>query len=1196
MNLERFGPFSVAPSQISRLSPTLFTSFVNELLDVETAAAGMSRVNLTTTYRDNVPDGGVDEGIRRAQSTSWIPDGDSAWQFKSGNPSPAACAAEIAKASTALEIIRSGGKYRLVVGVDINEKLVNARRKKVIAKLVELGIPVLDDTVEVLNASALASWAESHPSLAVSPLLSGIGQVGQSFDAWTLSNRQQAIWVSSPSRQSVIDSIRNLVQNSDHLDMRIEGVSGVGKTRVVMEALRGEAAAKLVVYVHAADALAPTMIHHLLAQNRAAVIVIDECSSRKHESLAGLIPTASSLRLITMGEPDSYYGQSPRFVLAPLDSESMDKLLRENQPNLWPEARRVVVEAAGGNARLALLLAKGVMQQPNASASDLITSDTIRAFITQSLPDGTTFLACSALALFTRLGYDKELSSELELVASSLGFSDQEMKSAVLALKEAGLLNTQGRYRSVGPHPLAVYLAARGWEHFGDQIVTRLLPSLSADMAERLFRRAADIGDFTPTHDAIIRILKADGPFASLDSLSTENNGRVLSQFAVVAPDEVCEHLTALIERASEDELHELTSIRRDLVWTLEKLVWHTRSFEQAANALLRLALVETEQYSNNATGTWVELFGLMLPGTAARPADRMTYLRALALAQDSRIRSLVVNGAAHALSIHESIMVSGEVQGGVVVERRGTPATYEEALTYRKEAIDLLRSLATDVDEAISKAATKTLLGAIHPFLEDQMLRDHLGEALLTLPSESLPLVRTAISSLGALFDRVEDASARREALDALEKKLPLASDLDTLKTLAHTPRWDLPDGELLRRIVKTAQALSRDNGVQALLRLLEAAIPAAFEVGHAIADLAGRDETTLNELVTLAVDENSAALVGFLWGRVEAGDDAAFDSALDSAPIKDLSDDFRLMLTIRGPRSDRAWDRAMRLVRDVPVRVGAQSLFGWHVGLSADQLGLLLSTWAPRIESQEDYNATTDFLSMALHGVSDGWDEQLDPEIATLVARRSEFPQLGQQSWNWAQLAKRQIDHQPDVLLELLLDFIENDVMHVFDGTEESSLIRVAMQNAGDAGQASLFNRLSAGSWRLQLSGRGWLIGLVPVEKVAEWIGADVTRARVVASVTSPGGSSPTPIGRFLLTNFGNDERVTSSLAGEFISGFWSGNESDRITSQIEQLSIWLTDPEEADGVKRWARKMKSSLEKRRTEALEREAEQGF
>jgi hypothetical protein len=79
-----------------------------------------------------------------------------------------------------------------------------------------------------------------------------------------------------------------------------------------------------------------------------------------------------------------------------------------------------------------------------------------------------------------------------------------------------------------------------------------------------------------------------------------------------------------------------------------------------------------------------------------------------------------------------------------------------------------------------------------------------------------------------------------------------------------------------------------------------------------------------------------------------------------------------------------------------------------------------------------------------------------------------------------------------------------------------------------------------------------------------------------------------------RYLLTNFGDDEKVTSSLYGDFITGIWRGNESTRINGQIAQLTAWVNDRNEPIGVKTWARGMIANLQARLEVVLIQEAEE--
>jgi hypothetical protein len=94
----------------------------------------------------------------------------------------------------------------------------------------------------------------------------------------------------------------------------------------------------------------------------------------------------------------------------------------------------------------------------------------------------------------------------------------------------------------------------------------------------------------------------------------------------------------------------------------------------------------------------------------------------------------------------------------------------------------------------------------------------------------------------------------------------------------------------------------------------------------------------------------------------------------------------------------------------------------------------------------------------------------------------------------------------------------------------------------------------------------------------------------------MASPGGEEPTPVTRFLLDKFGGDREVASGLWSQFISGFWTGPESERLTTQIGQLNAWRQRLEEPLGVRTWARDMIRSLEAQRAAALEREAERGY
>ncbi len=1188
-----FGPFSVQASQVAALGGANFGQFVNRLLDAETASHGMTGTTLATTYKENVGDGGVDAGLRQAATTKWIPSGDSAWQFKAGNLAPAACMAEIEGAPAALAILQAGGKYRLVLGVSLTTAKIASRKQAIEEKLIELGMAFQPDTVEVLTADHLARWVEGFPSLAVSPLLAGVDRPGVTFEEWSRSIRHTTTWVSSAERDQQIVELQNIILGGDQIDVHLDGVSGLGKTRLIMEAARGQSFEPIVVYAPSADQFPVAYLNQLQAQGRAAVIVIDECDSKQHEIYASVLQTGTALRLITIGEHGGVSTRSPMLGLEPLKDEAMTELLRRNEPNLWNEAIRVIVEVAAGNVDYALKAAKALLADGSSSAGSLVTADDIRRFITDKLPDGALFLACCALALFSRFGYEREVAEELSAISTGLSIPEADLRSAAESLTNAGLLTKQGRFRSVSPHPVAVYLAARGWEAFGERILTGLVPMLSEDLVERLFRRAADIGDPEATWAALDPMLSGDGRLGSLVALADGNNSKLMTYLAVMAPERVADRLVELIESASDDEIRSIQGARRNLVWTLEKLAWHSAIFETAADALLRLALVETESYSNNASGTWTEFFGAMLPGTAASPAARTAYLEEKTASTDPRVRLLAVGAAAQGLNVHETIMVSGELQGGAVVEPRGRPATWGEVWAYRNASLDMLGALAADGDQSVADEAVKVLVSSIHSVLEVDPVRDHLGLVLAGLTATQLRLVRAEAIGLESLFNRVDDAGPRLHGLKKLKKRLPREAAEDRLWTLTRGRAWDRLEGGLDLDLVAAARAIAGTEPIEALFGLLnEGSVPAAFDVGRAIAGLGSHISSEQDRIAAQLEGSNPEAVLGYLHWMTEHGESDAFDTFVDGQPLSFLS---KLRLTVSGPRTDRAVARVDELLVDVPVSEAARVLFGWARELDETRVAAFVQGWTDRISSQNDFNAVVSFVSLQLHDRTDT-PARLLPVITRLIALRREYPAVGQQAWDWAQLAKRELVGNPADLALIMADLVESDALSIYDGSEELAVFREAIRAGGEPVWLNIMERVRGGSWRLSFSFRAWLASAVDLDAAQAWVGGSVEYARILASVASVGDTSISDVGAYLLNDFGTDERVSASLVGDFLSGMWTGNESDRIASQINQVRGWIETPGQSVSVKRWARKLQRSLETRLMHVLEEEQEEDW
>ncbi|MGH1488556.1 MAG: hypothetical protein ACRBK7_04045 [Acidimicrobiales bacterium] len=839
-------------------------------------------------------------------------------------------------------------------------------------------------------------------------------------------------------------------------------------------------------------------------------------------------------------------------------------------------------------------MARSIQRAPQEAAS-LINRNDIEGFITQFIPEGRDFFIASCLATLTRVGWEGERSHQLVAIATFAGATEAEVRAVGALLEDRGLLERYGRYRAVAPHPFAVFLAADLWRKEAGRIVHELLPALDEEAAGRLFERVSHLGPYDPAQEQLQRLLRPDGPFGSLASIEELGTGRQLTALAIVLPDNVSAHLARLVRAASVGELRSYVRSRRDLVWTLEKLVWHTRTFEESADCLLKLAEAEIEDYANNATGEWISLFGALLPGTAAKPSQRLDYLKVLLESDSAFVRSMVVQACGAALGHGgESITISGEVQGGAVVEQRGGAQTYEEAAEYRTSLLMMLYDVALSNDLELAELSGSAIVDAVNVAIFDPLFADSYREVASGLPLNHVRRLRSEALNLLSLYEkRKADDLPRIEAIEALLDVLPQASADEVIRTLALLNRWDMRDDDMH---LKATEAFSEMDVAQArnlVTEILSEAneIPAAWDLGRALAVAFGPSPESRAALL----DRNSLpGLTGYLYGSHESGDDGVFDRFLTGDEAAALTDSERLQLAVRAPLSDVTQALVLDLLDDLDVVEGARSLFGWRGDSDVSTVRRLISqVWLPRIGTAEAYRAVLDWLVTRIHRKPE-LQSELSPEIHVLVMLRMEHPILGQQSWAWAQLAEKSAEHSPVELARLLVSLISEREVHVHSSSVEAGVLSVCVRSSPVEVFQLLGQALEEGSWKLQLSGRGWLLQEVPIDVIETWVDDDIDRARAVASVASVGGSSPTAVTRFLLTRFGDDDKINSSLYGELVSGSWTGPESARTQGQIDTFTAWLND--ESPEVSGWAAEVIEHLRTSLDAARLRESEQDW
>ncbi len=1193
------GPFEVTPEQITSLGPG-FSAFMNSLLEAERCAEGWVGRALAFTAEQNIPDGGVDATTRGALGGDWIPPGDTAWQFKSADRRPTACANELASATWAHEFLRHGGHYVLALGAQRPDNLVTARRRAIAAGAIALGlIPAgEEDRIIVYEANSLARWASRFPALAASRLIGGPGRAVSDFEAWAGTQLRLAFWVADQPRTEAIRAIRDQLIAPDGLEVRVQGESGIGKSRLVLEALDDESLRPLVAYIPDERQATAELMSQLSAKERSVILVVDDCDAERHGKLADQLPRRGGVRLITIGPAGPAVNRVPILQVSALSDGERGDFLKANYPQLRTEARLFIAAYGEGNMRMTILLANAIARADEAQAAELIAEGDIRRLVEALLPESADFFGSAVLALFERIGFDRDRRYQIDTLAEFAGETSASLRAAARALERRGLVERQGRYRAVIPRRLAVLLATEAWRSLGERLIRELLPGLDREMALAFFKRVADLGRYAPAQAALIEVLGDEGPFASLEEIEARGTGELLTQLAIVLPDDVTRHLARLLDAAPEGALVQQTRSRRDLVWTLEKLVWHRENFEIAANALLRLAIEENETYANNATGTWVDLFGTRLPGTSAPPGQRSAYLAGVARSDSVPIRLLSVRAAAHGLGTYESITVSGELQGGVLVAPRGQPTTWEEYWGYREAMLAILLTGSSDPDAEVATAAEDAIFSQLLGLLQDARLSAQTVEFLSGFEGRRLRRLREEVQRLRALYsrqetgadERPEDAEIRAR-LAALEEALPSPQGLEALTVALGLARWDFAGEEYRTRIIGLVTALTEAQRDESL-DLLDDAPTGAWELGYAHATVVGFSEETLRTLVRYA-STDIRALVGYLWGLYDAGDNRSFDDFLRSRTAKELPVDVRVAIAVRGPVTTGIKRIVRKDVAVLPVQSGAQLLFGWQDNLTTRSAESLVRDWTSRTATQGDYNALVTWLSNWLHGPQT-ISAELRASVRATVHLREQFPNVGMDAWQWCRVAERLIPDDAPEIAGLLLELIEAHGLMLHEGDQQAALlVRCALEKPLETWH-EVTERL-AGSWRVQADIREWLLPNLPSSMVLDWIDGDVERGRLIAAIAPVDDDAPSEVVAHLLETFPGDQEIASSLYGTYVSGSWMGPESAKLKRQIAALEGWRKWPS-PPRVREWASGVTASLERRLSQVLEEEAERDF
>src|SRR5258708_2405147 len=366
-------PFGIDNHDVTELSKEDLPSVLNRLLWLEGRRLGISPSNIETSLRLNDPDGGVDARVRAdAVNCYWIPGGLSIWQFKAGRNITYASILEEVNKPGVRQGLAEGGTYCLAISADFNPAKIDEMKRwleDAVAQ-VQPGAPQ-----RLVHASYIARWANEHPIMLFSfnrPVC-GICSV----ESWLKRHPMYQIpFQEDKERVAIVQDVqRRLAAADGPVHVRLQGPSGVGKTRLALELFRN-APEEPGVALYAPEPPGRDFFYWMaLHQDAAAILVVDECPPAEAARLGALAEMSEHrLRLVTVGPAERLGGDEEVYAVPPLKDAVVSSVVEATTSTLSPEQVRWIVRTVKGYVKLAVVLA-GKVARGITTAFGLTTSN-----------------------------------------------------------------------------------------------------------------------------------------------------------------------------------------------------------------------------------------------------------------------------------------------------------------------------------------------------------------------------------------------------------------------------------------------------------------------------------------------------------------------------------------------------------------------------------------------------------------------------------------------------------------------------------------------------------------------------------------------------------------------------------------------------------------------------------------------------
>jgi hypothetical protein len=438
--------FDVTPVELEPLGSEPAVAVLREMLWAEVNNLGIPISQADIPFAVTTPDGGIDavvNGTPRGAGNGLIFAPRTAYQVKAGNfvlnsTSPGAIEALLitpsaintrksanvgpgekfhtpeALSARVRSCLDMGGTFVAMLfgndGVDAEEEATEGAIREFLGNI---DMKYADARIKVWRQSRICGLLRAFPSVSLQiKNLPGFQLLshGQWADRYDL--RQE--FVAAPDQQKVIDGLRAALRDDSRgsFHARVIGEPGIGKTRLILEALRADDLKPLVLYADKGTKVDGSVISAIhKARHARMILVVDECGpDSRSELVRNFAPLGPLLKVISIYQDRDEADDASEYrlsVMPPLPTPEIETILKTYDVDAASTGWAMLCE---GSPRVAHVIGQNLREHPeDPLRSDGAAQIWVR-FLAGDIGRETEeyrirHLVVSSLALFKKFGW-----------------------------------------------------------------------------------------------------------------------------------------------------------------------------------------------------------------------------------------------------------------------------------------------------------------------------------------------------------------------------------------------------------------------------------------------------------------------------------------------------------------------------------------------------------------------------------------------------------------------------------------------------------------------------------------------------------------------------------------------------------------------------------------------------------------------